>query len=310
MQMPFQLTILGSSSAMPTSKRYPTAQVLNVLGRFFLIDCGEGTQHQIRKNKIGFGRLDHIFISHLHGDHFFGLIGFISTQVLLGRTKDLHIFAHSELQRYTQFQIDFLAMGELGFRLVFHPLNFKKPQLILDDAKLSVTSFPLKHRIPCCGFLFQEKEKEPNIKKEQLKSYQIPIREIKNIKAGADFTTKDGVVIPNKDLVVPASKPRSFAFCSDTTYHEKIIPIIRDVDLLYHEATFAESEKAMAKTTFHATGKEAAITAKKAGAGKLLIGHFSARYKQPDTILEEAQRVFPNTIAVSEGETYSVNRNQ
>ncbi|WP_299580265.1 ribonuclease Z [uncultured Sunxiuqinia sp.] len=310
MQMPFQLTILGSSSAMPTSLRYPTAQVLNVLGRFFLIDCGEGTQHQIRKNKISFGRIDHIFISHLHGDHFFGLIGYISTQVLLGRTKDLHIYAHSELQRYTQFQQDFLGMGELGFRLVFHPLNFKKPQVILDDVKLTVTSFPLKHRIPCCGFLFQEKEKEPNIRKEQLKFYQIPIREIKNIKDGADFTTEDGEIIPNKKLVIPAPKPRSYAFCSDTAYTEKILPVIQHVDLLYHEATFAESEKEMAKTTFHSTGKEAALIAQKAQAGQLLIGHFSARYKEPTSILKEAQSIFPNTKAVNEGDVYSVIRNQ
>lgn len=308
MQMPFQLTILGSSSAMPTSKRYPTAQVLNALGRFFLIDCGEGTQHQIRKNKVGFGRLDHIFISHLHGDHFFGLIGFISTQVMLKRTKDLHIFSHSELQRYTQFQLDFLNMEELGFRLVFHPLNFKKPQLILEDEKLSITSFPLKHRIPCCGFLFREKEKEPNIKKELVKKYQIPIREIKNIKAGADFVTENGETVPNHELVIPPEKPRSFAFCSDTAYHEKIIPVIQDVDLLYHEATFAESEKDMAKTTFHSTGKEAALIAQKAKVGKLLIGHFSARYKDPKLILDEARAIFPETNAVEEDEVYSVIR--
>ncbi len=308
MQMPFQLTILGSSSAMPTSKRYPTAQVLNVLGRFFLIDCGEGAQHQIRKNKIGFGRLDHIFISHLHGDHFFGLIGFISTQVLLKRTKDLHIFAHSELQRYTQFQLDFMGMKELGFRLVFHPLNFKKTQVILEDEKLTITSFPLKHRIPCCGFLFREKEKEPNIKKEQLKRYQIPIREIKSIKAGADFVTEKGEIIPNHELIIPPDKPRSFAFCSDTAYHEKIIPAIQGADLLYHEATFTESEKDMAKTTFHSTGKEAALIAQKAKVGKLLIGHFSARYKDPQLVLDEARSIFPETDAVNEDEVYSVTR--
>ena len=308
MQMPFQLTILGSSSAMPTSKRYPTAQVLNVLGRFFLIDCGEGTQHQLRKNKIGFGRLNHILISHLHGDHFFGLIGFISTQILLGRTNDLHIFAHSELQRYIQFQIDFLKIQDLGFRLVFHPLNFKKEQVIFDDEKLTITSFPLNHRIQCCGFLFEEKEKEANIKKGQLKKYQIPIRDIKNIKAGADFVTEEGEIISNKKLVIPPLKPRSYAFCSDTAYHEKIIPIIQDVDLLYHEATFADSEQALAKATFHSTGKEAAQIAQKANAGKLLIGHFSARYKEPQVTLDEARSIFPETYAISEDEVYEVIR--
>ncbi len=308
MQMPFQLTILGSSSAMPTSKRYPTAQVLNVLGRFFLIDCGEGTQHQLRKNKIGFGRLDHIFISHLHGDHFFGLIGFISTQVLLGRTKDLHIYAHSELQRYTQYQLDFLGTEELSFRLVFHPLNFKKEQVIFDDEKLTITSFPLHHRIPCCGFLFREKSKEPNIKKGKLKQYKIPIREIKYIKAGADFQIEKGDIIPNKELVIPPATPRSFAFCSDTAYHESIIPIISKVDLLYHEATFAESEKKLAQATFHSTGSDAASIAKQANVGKLLIGHFSARYKTPEIILEEARAIFPNTEAIIENEVFKVVR--
>ena len=309
MQMPFQLTILGSSSAMPTSKRYPTAQVLNVLGRFFLIDCGEGTQHQIRKNKIGFGKLNHIFISHLHGDHFFGLIGLISTQVLLGRKNDLHIYAHSELQRLIQFQLDFLGTENLGFRLVFHPLNFKKEQEIFVDDKLSITSFPLHHRIACCGFLFREKPKEPNIRKEQIKKYNIPIREIKNIKAGAGFITEKGKMIKNINLITPPPKPRSYAFCSDTAYLERIVPIIKDVDLLYHEATFAESEKELAKQTFHSTGKEAAQIAKLAGAGKLLIGHFSARYKQADTILDEAKSIFPETYAVNEDEVYQVTRN-
>lgn len=304
--MPFQLTILGSSSAMPTSKRYPTAQVLNVLGRFFLIDCGEGTQHQIRKNKINFGKLNHILISHLHGDHFFGLIGLISTQVLLGRKNDMHIYSHSELQRYIQFQLDFLGIKEMAFRLIFHPLNFKKKQVIFDDAKLSITSFPLHHRISCCGFLFEEKQKEANIRKDQLQKYKIPIREIKSIKAGADFITEKGKQIKNIDLIIPPSKPRSYAFCSDTAYFEKIIPIIKHVDLLYHEATFTESEKKLAQSTFHSTGKEAAQIAKLAEVSKLLIGHFSARYTNTELILEEAKSIFPNTFAVNEDDTYTV----
>ncbi len=295
MQMPFQLTILGSSSAMPTSERYPTAQVLNVLGRFFLIDCGEGTQHQLRRNRINYSKITHIFISHLHGDHFFGLIGLISTLSLQGRRGELHIYAHSELQRYTKFQMEFLGMDDPGFQIIFHPLNFKKPQVILEDKKLKITSFPLKHRIACCGFRFDEQPKEANIIKEMIKVYNIPIREIKNIKAGADFVTEDGKLIPNKDLVIPARKPRSYAFCSDTAYNEAMIPEITGVDLLYHEATFAESEAIIAAETFHSTGKDAARIAQKAEAGKLLIGHFSSRYKSPDHILEEAKAIFPNT---------------
>ncbi|HKJ42672.1 MAG TPA: ribonuclease Z [Sunxiuqinia sp.] len=310
MQLPFELTILGSSSAVPTSKRYPTAQVLNALGRFFLIDCGEGTQHQIRKNKLSFGKINHIFISHLHGDHIFGLIGLISTQILLGRRNDLHIYANSNLQKLIQFQLDFLGNEELGFRLVFHPLNFKKKQLIYEDKRVTVTSFPLNHRIPCNGFLFREKAKEPNIIKEMVKKYRIPIKEIKNIKAGANFTTSKGDRIKNEDLVVPAPKARSYAFCSDTAYFEQLVPIIKGVDLLYHEATFADSEKEIAQMTFHSTAKDAAKIAQQAGVGKLLIGHFSARYKNPELLLEEARSIFPETDAVFEDDQYSVKHDQ
>ena len=306
MQMPFHLTILGSSSAMPTSERYPTAQVLNVLGRFFLIDCGEGTQHQLRKNKINYSKINHIFISHLHGDHFFGLIGLISTMILQGRKTEIHIFAHSELQRYTKFQLEFLEMNDPGFPIIFHPLNFKKPQVIFEDKKLQITSFPLKHRIPCCGFRFDEQAREPNIMKEKINEYQIPIREIKFIKAGAAFVTESGAVIPNSELVIPAPAPRSYAYCSDTAYNEAMIPRIAGVDLLYHEATFAEEEGQLAKTTYHSTARQAARIALAAGAKKLLIGHFSARYKDPGILVEEAQRIFPETEAAQDNLTFRI----
>lgn len=306
MQMPFQLTILGSSSAMPTSERYPTAQVLNVLGRFFLIDCGEGTQHRLRKNRINYSKINHIFISHLHGDHFFGLIGFISTLVLQGRRTELHIYAHSELQRYTKFQMEFLEMGEPGFPILFHPLNFKKPQVIFEDKKIKITSFPLKHRIACCGFRFDEQPKEANIIKEKIKAFDIPIREIKNIKAGADFQCENGLTIPNAELVIPAPNPRSYAFCSDTAYNEAMIPEISGVDLLYHEATFAEEDTQIARDTYHSTGVQAAKIAKAAQVKKLLIGHFSARYKDLTVILEQARNSFPNTEAALDNSTYSI----
>ena len=306
MQMPIQLTILGSSSAMPTSSRYPTAQVLNAFERFFLIDCGEGTQHQLRKNRISFGKLNHILISHLHGDHFFGLIGLISTFVLLGRKNDLHIYAHSELQRYIQFQLDFLGINDPGFNLIFHPLNFKRPQQIFEDEKLSITSFPLKHRVACCGFRFDEKPLPPNIIKEKIKEYSIPIKELKFIKAGADFVTQKGETIPNKLLTIPPTKPRSFAYCSDTAYHEQIIETIRGVDLLYHEATFSEPESKMATQTFHSTGKQAAEIAKKAEVKKLIIGHFSSRYKNAEVILDEAKTIFEMTSIANENDVFSI----
>jgi len=305
-QIPFQLTILGSSSATPTSERYPTAQVLNALGQFFLIDCGEGTQHQIRKNNISLLKINHIFISHLHGDHFFGLIGLISTLSLMGRKTDLHIYAHSELQKYTISQIRYLKMEDLGYQLIFHPLNFKKPQIIFENKKLKVKSFPLKHRIDCCGFRFDEKEREPNIIKEQIDLFNIPIREIKNIKEGADFITENGTIIPNSKLVRKPLKPRSYAFCSDTCYLEKIVEQIRKVDLLYHEATFAETEKELAEKTFHSTAKQAAKIASLAKVKKLLIGHFSARYKDTKILQNEARTIFKKSFAVRENKTYSI----
>lgn len=304
--MPFELTILGSSSAMPTSEKYPTAQVLNVLGRFFLIDCGEGTQHQLRKNHINYSKISHIFISHLHSDHFFGLIGLISTLVLQGRRTELHIYAHSELQRYTKLQLEFLEMNEPGFPIIFHPLNFKRPQVILEDKKIKVTSFPLKHRIACCGFRFDEQPRENNIIKERIRDYNIPIREIKNIKAGADFVFGDGTRIPNADLVIPATPPRSYAFCSDTAYNENMLPAIANVDLLYHEATFTADDAQLAADTLHSTSTDAANIALKSNAKKLLIGHFSARYKNPGIILEQARNIFTNTEIAVENNCYRV----
>ena len=303
--MPFEVTILGSSSALPTSDRYPTGQVLNVLGRFFLIDCGEGTQIQIRRNKIGFGKINHIFISHLHGDHYYGLIGLISTFNLLGRKNDLHIYSPSELKELIQPQIDFIK-GEKQFKILFHPLDFKKNKQIYIDKKVEVISFPLKHSIPTCGFLFRETKKLPNIKKELIQYYNIPIVEIKNIKAGGNFTTENGEIIPHETLTTPSPLPRSYAFCTDTAFKPQIAEIIKCVDLLYHEATFTEEMKEFASSTFHSTTKEAAEIAKLAGAKKLIIGHFSARYKNLIPFIDEAKQLFENTEIASEGKTYRV----
>lgn len=303
--MAFELTILGSSSATPTSERYPTAQVLNASGRFFLIDCGEGTQIQIRRQKIGFGKITRIFISHLHGDHFYGLIGLISTLNLLGMKKDIHIYSPSQLKDVIQPQLDFLK-ADLQFNILFHPLNFKKPQLIFEDKKVEVVSFPLKHSINCCGFLFREKQKEANIKKECIKMYNIPIAQIKQIKQGADFVTSDGETIPNSELTTPPSLPQSYAFCSDTAFHPQITEVIQGVNLLYHEATFTEKLRDWADKTYHSTALDAAKIAKMANAGKLIIGHFSSRYKTTEPFLTEARTIFPNTEDVVDGKTYSI----
>jgi ribonuclease Z len=306
--MPFQLTILGTSSALPTSNRYPTAQALNVLGRFFLIDCGEGTQTQMRKFKIGFSKIDHIFISHLHGDHIFGLIGLVSTMVLLGRDKDLHIYSHSELQKFLSAQLNFLYSDEIPFRIIYHPLNFKREQLIFEDKKVTVYSFPLSHRVPTCGFRFEEKPGLPNLLPKKIEEYQIPIKERQRIKEGGDFLTSDGQLIPHSELTTHRFKARSFAFCSDTRFDESYIESVKNVDLLYHEATFAENNQELATTTYHSTGKDAATIALKAQVDKLLIGHFSARYKDHQPILNEALEIFHETKAISEGDEISVEK--
>jgi ribonuclease Z len=296
----FNLTILGTSSALPTSKRYPTAQVLNIRERFFLLDCGEGTQIQIRKYGVKLSCINHIFISHLHGDHYFGLIGLLSTFALLGRKNDLHIYSHSELPEILKNQIEFLD-GEITYRIVWHPLNFKKPQIVIDDETVTVLSFPVQHRVPCCGFLFTEKEQPKNINKEQIKYYKIPVKELQFIKAGADFTTEDGKIIPNRELTLLSKKPRSYAFCTDTIYLPELSEILQGVSVLYHEATYDRTLEKRASETFHSTATQAAMLAKKSNVGQLMIGHFSARYKNVSALLSEAQEIFENTIAAEEG---------
>jgi ribonuclease Z len=303
--MSFELTILGSSSALPTSNRYPTAQVLKLLGRLFLIDCGEGTQIQLRRLKIGFSKIKHIFISHLHGDHYYGLIGLISTLNLLGLKTDIHIYSPSELKELIQPQLNFIK-GEMKIKLIFHPLNFKRKEKIYSDKRIEVFSFPVKHSISTCGFLFKEVEKQPNIIKAAIQEYNIPIAKIKEIKAGADFITKNGKTIPSQQLTTPPPKPHSYAFCTDTAYHEPIAEIVKDVDLLYHEATFIEELRDFATKTKHSTATDAAKIAKLANAKKLIIGHFSARYNNASVFVNEAQTVFKNTIAAKEGENYTI----
>ena len=303
--MTFELTILGSSSAVPTSKRNLTAHVLNVHEQFFLIDCGEGTQIQIRKNKIRFGKIDHIFISHLHGDHIFGLFGLISTFNLLNRDKDLHIYAHPELEKFLNRHIEYFEKT-LSYRIIYHNLNPKVNEVIYEDSKVIVETIPLKHRVPTCGFKFSEKPHFYNLKKNVVQAYEIPISKIQSIKEGEDFVTNDGDIIPNSRLTLPPYKSRSYAYCTDTAYSEKIIPIIKDVDLLFHEATFAKNMKDQAKKTSHSTSEDAARIAKGANASKLIIGHFSARYKDITPILSEARAIFSKTYSAEDGEKYKI----
>ena len=302
--MTFSVTILGSNSALPTTKRYPTAQVLNVSERFFLIDCGEGTQLQLRSNKIKFSRINNIFISHLHGDHVFGLIGLISTFGLLGRTNDLHIYAHKDLEEILKPQINYFCK-DLKFTPVFHYLNTKEPEQIFENKTVTVTSFPLKHRVPTCGFLFREKQKEPNIRKEAISKYDLSIADIVRIKKGEPLYV-DNVLVPEEELLITPPPPRSYAFCSDTGYNPSMIPVIKNVDLLYHEATFAEEHQDLAKKTTHSTARQAATIAKEANAGKLILGHFSSRYDDLSILEKEAKEIFPETYIVNDGDVWDV----
>jgi ribonuclease Z len=303
--MPFHLTILGTSSALPTSERYPTAHVLNAHERLFLIDCGEGTQMQMRRYKIRFGKISHIFISHLHGDHMFGLYGLLSTFNLMGRKEPVWLYGPVNLEplmnrHFTDFDI------HLNFDIKFIGLSGNSPEVILDTKKLTVTAFPLKHRIPAYGYLFREKEADRRIIKDKITEYSITIRDIPAIKKGADLILDDGKVIPNEELTLPAPKPKSFAFCSDTKYFKKLHSYVSEVDMLYHEATFDKSKTELAHETGHSTATEAATVAREAKVKKLIIGHFSARYRDPSILETEAKEIFPNTEAAKDGFTYDI----
>lgn len=303
--MTFSVTVLGSSSAMPTSSRFPSAHVLNAHERLFLIDCAEGTQIQLRRFRVKFAKINHIFISHLHGDHTLGLIGLISSFNLLGREADLHIYAHKELEKNLQYNINFFV-DSLNFKIVFHPLVHNKHVIIYEDSKIIVESFPLKHRVPSMGFIFREKQGLPNIKKELIEKYGLTLAEITCIKNGSDLTTSDGLTIQNSELTYYSSEPRSYAYCSDTMYSEKLIGFVKNVDLLYHEATFTSGDITLAKQTGHSTSAQAATIALKSGAKKLIIGHFSSRYKRISELEDEAKSIFVNTCAVNDGDVFDI----
>lgn len=298
--MSMELTVLGCNSALPTSQRNPSAQILTVSGRTFLIDCGEGTQFQVRKMHINFMRIDYIFISHTHGDHTFGLIGLLSTMSLLNRSTALTIFCDPKLEEILRPQIDYF-IDSLSFDLKFHHLRYDKPEMILNIKGVSVQSVPLKHRLPTCGFVFREQMKESNIKKQAICKYGLSIADIVAIKSGKPFYDIDGSEVSRKELVTEPSQPMSYAYMSDTAFLPEIVSYLQGVSLLYHEATFAEDNLLLAKKTLHSTAKQAATIAKLAGVGKLLIGHFSSRYKETDMLEQEAQTVFENTTAVFDG---------
>lgn len=301
----FEVHILGCGSALPTTRHFPTAQVVNVRDKLFMIDCGEGAQLQFRKCKLKFSRLGHIFISHLHGDHCFGLPGLISSLNLLGRTAELHIHSPKGLEQLLKPVLAFFC-NQMTFQVIFHEFDTKVPQLIYEDRSMTVTTIPLKHRMASAGFLFKENPRPNHIRREMIEHYQIPIFELNRIKNGADYTTPEGELIPNEKLTTPADAPRSYAYCSDTLPLQSVAEQVQGVNLLFHEATFAEEGRARAKETYHTTASQAADIAKQAGVKQLLIGHFSARYEDETILLKEAQAIFAETLLAKETNSYPV----
>ena len=296
----FNINILGCGSALPTTRHLATSQIVDLRDKLYMIDCGEGTQVQMRRMRVRFGRLAHIFISHLHGDHCFGLPGLLSTLGMLGRTGELVVHGPKEVETYLRPVMDLFCRG-MEFEVRFNPVDTRSHSLVMEDRSLSVYSIPLKHRIPTCGYLFAEKPKEAHIIREMTDFYQVPVRCMKDIKQGQDYVTPEGEVVPNSRLTRPAAPPKRYAFCSDTAYNRSIIPIIEGADLLYHEATFAECDLARAKETFHSTARQAAEIARDAHVKRLVIGHYSARYEDLSELHREAEAVFPGTILGNEG---------
>lgn len=301
----FDLNILGCGSALPTTRHNASSQVINLRDKLYMIDCGEGTQLQMRKMKIKFSRLNHIFISHLHGDHCLGLPGLVSTLGMLGRMGDLFIYGPAEVGEYVQVIEKLFCQGS-PFQMKFQAVDTNNYNLVMEDRSVSVYSLPMKHRVPCCGYLFVEKERSPHIIREMIDFYKIPISKIELIKQGADFVTEEGEVIPNKILTRPAEPAKRYAYCSDTAFFPKIVPYIEGVDLLYHEATFLEADSARAYETFHSTTKQAASIARNAQVKKLLIGHYSARYIDLLPLEKEAKSIFHNTLLANEGMVLSL----
>ncbi|WP_267740326.1 ribonuclease Z [Myroides injenensis] len=290
-----KLTILGCYAATPRSMTNPTSQVLEIGGQMFLIDAGEGTQVQLRRKKIKFQRINHIFISHLHGDHFYGLIGLISTFMLLNRQADLHVYGPKGIKEVILLQLR-LSNSFTGYKLFFHELESKESELIYEDDKVSVRTIPLDHRVYTNGFLFETKAGERKLRIGAVEDLGIDRCYYQKIKNGSDITLDDGTVIDNKDITYDPEPTESYAFCSDTMYTESIVPIIKDVEVLYHESTFLDSEAHYTQKTKHSTAKEAAAIAKLANAKVLILGHYSTRYNDITLFKEEASTVFEGTI--------------
>lgn len=299
----FSVTILGNNSAVPAFGRHPTSQVVTMDGNKFLVDCGEGSQIQMINYKIRRSKISHIFISHLHGDHYFGLIGLINSFGLLSHQQDLHIFGPSPLQQIIELQLS-VAKTVLPFQLIFHTIS--REGILVDEEKFQIRCFRTNHRIECYGFHFEEKKKPRRINPENAKKYEIPASFYERLQNGEDYTRKDGAIINNDWVTDPGTKPKSYAYCADTKYDEALIPHVQGADLVYHEATYLDNLRERADFRFHSTAKQAAQFAQKAGVGKLLIGHFSSKYDTLEQFEIEAREIFPNTELAVEGVAYII----
>ena len=303
--MTFEVTILGSSSATPIYQRHPSAQVLNIHERIFLVDCGEGTQVQLQNYRIKYHKINHIFISHLHGDHYLGLMGLLSTMHLQGRTAPIHIYAPEPLKEILDLQF-YHSQTELRYELFFHIITPDHNTIIYEEEQLVISTIVLNHRIPCTGFLFKEKPHPRKLLKEEIEKYKIPYSSFHDLKKGKDYVGADGIIIPNKLLTIDGAPAVSYAYCSDTMYDNSVINAVSGVEVLYHESTFMHDMLARAVETYHTTSLQAAEIAKKAGVKKLLLGHFSARYRDLQPMLDEAKTIFPDSFLALEGEKFSI----
>lgn len=296
----FNIHILGCGSALPTGRHNPSSQVVEVRGKLFMVDCGEGTQLHIRSSHLNFTKIYAVFISHLHGDHVLGLIGMISTFGLNGRTAPLHIYAPAEYEKLLSLEIQTFC-SNLDYEILFHSVDTTARKVIYEDRSISVESIPLLHRVPCCGFLFMEKEGHKHIRRDMIDFHGVPLSQINNIKAGMDWISPEGVVVPNEELTLPSDPVRSYAYCSDTRFVPELANELKGVNLLYHESTYTEEHKDKAVRYFHSTAREAALVAREAGVGKLVLGHYSKRYINENPLLSEAKEVFKNTVLSNEG---------
>ena len=296
----FEIDILGCGAAKPSLRHMPTAQVVNVRDKLFMIDCGEGAQLSFCRTRLNMTRLGHIFISHLHGDHCFGLFGMLSTMALSGHTGEVVIHAHPDAELLFRPMLDYFCR-ENPFEIRFNPISPSSTEAIYSDRSVTIRTIPLKHRIPTCGFIFEEAEGDRHLRGDLLEFYGIPTYRRESIKRGEDYVTPDGKVIPNAMLTLPPTPAARYAYCSETMYSSRIVPYIEGVDVLYHEATYGDQEESWAHKRYHSTARQAAMLAQQAQVGKLVIGHFSSRYKDEKVLLAQAQEVFPNTLLAHEG---------